>query len=81
MFNALRNRAEFIVFDVCFFVKKKYLRTKLFLKEALVTLKVFKKSFNGQVNDLIQTDLNDMSIEVLSYEKGQKGYEVKRLSS
>ena len=80
MFNALRSRAEFIVFDVCFIIKQ-YLRTKLLLKEALVTLKVFKKSFKGQVNDLIQTDLNDMSVEVLSYEKGQKGYEVKRLSS
>lgn len=80
MFNALRSRAEFIVFDVCFIIKQ-YLRTKLLLKEALVTLKVFKKSFKGKVNDLIQTDLNDMSVEVLSYEKGQKGYEVKRLSS
>ena len=60
---------------------KQYLRTRFLLKEALVTLKVFKKSFKGQVNDATKIDLNDMSVEVLTYEKGQKGYEVKRLSS
>ena len=60
---------------------KQYLRTKLLLKEAPVTLNVFKKSFKGQVNDATKIDLNDMSVEVLTYEKSQKGYEVKRLSS
>ena len=60
---------------------QQYLRTKFLLKEAPVTLKVFKKSFKGQVNDATKIDLNDMSVEVLTYEKGQKVYEVKRLSS
>ena len=60
---------------------KQYLRTRFLLKEVPFTFKVFKQSFKGQVNDAIQIDLNDMSVEVLTYEKGQKGYEVKRLSS
>ena len=80
MFNVLRSRAEFVVFVVCFMIKQ-YLRTRFLLKEAPFTFKVFKKSFKGQVNDAIQIDLNDMSVEVLTYEKGQKVYEVKRLSS
>lgn len=80
MFNALRSRTEFVVFVVCFMIKQ-YLRTRFLLKEAPFTFKVFKQYFKGQVNDAIQIDLNDMSVEVLTYEKGQKVYEVKRLSS
>ena len=80
MFNVLRSRAEFVVFVVCFMIKQ-YLRTRFLLKEAPVTFQVFKKSFKGQVNNAIQIDLNDMSVEVLTYGKGQKVYEVKRLSS
>ena len=80
MFNVLRNRAEFVVFVVCSMIKQ-YFRTRFLLNEAPFTFKVFKQSFKRQVNDAIQIDLNDMSVEVLTYEKGQKVYEVKRLSS